>query len=216
MARSMESNDVASSLESAARLLEELGDPNHGVRGQGGTGNRGGPGGGVVGGGGGAGGPGPPGYHGGNTAGGVPPLGNYGDRYAPSGPGLAEAAAASGLVTPLSPRNYYELHMRAMDEMPALEEFLLGLCRASDGDGPGGRTVPRERGAVRGGPVHAPGGPPCLPPDMRGRRVHPGGGPDGRGRHGRAGHGRADGPVPRPRAVPKALPPHGAQGQAAR
>ncbi|EED89796.1 predicted protein, partial [Thalassiosira pseudonana CCMP1335] len=30
----------------------------------------------------------------------------------------------------LSPKNYYELHMRAMDEMPNLEEFLLGLCHA--------------------------------------------------------------------------------------
>ena len=133
MARAMESDDVVPCLESATRLLEELGDPNHGVRGQGGTGNRNGPGGGVVGGG-----PGPPGYHGGSTAGGVPPLGNYGDRYAPSSGG---SNGGGGLVTPLSPRNYYELHMRAMDEMPALEEFLLGLCRTAAGaDGSHGAT----------------------------------------------------------------------------
>ena len=133
MARAMESDDVVPCLESATRLLEELGDPNHGVRGQGGTGNRNGAGGGVVGGG-----PGPPGYHGGSTAGGVPPLGNYGDRYAPSSGGSNNS---NGLVTPLSPRNYYELHMRAMDEMPALEEFLLGLCRTAAGaDGSHGAT----------------------------------------------------------------------------
>jgi hypothetical protein len=33
-----------------------------------------------------------------------------------------------GIITPLSPKNYYELHMRAMDELPVLEEYLLNLC----------------------------------------------------------------------------------------
>jgi hypothetical protein len=128
MQRSMEMNDVVTTLEHACLLLEELGDPNHGVRGH--T-NRGG---------GGVGGPQPPSYY--STAGGaVPPLGNYNDRYYPTGGqpgnnmnggGGNNISNNNGLIALLSPKNYYELHMRAMDEMPILEEFLLGLCHSMD------------------------------------------------------------------------------------
>ncbi|KAL7526739.1 hypothetical protein ACHAXR_001627, partial [Thalassiosira sp. AJA248-18] len=143
MQRSMENNDVCSTLEKACLLLEELGDPNHGLhhhRSGGGMGNRGGVG--AAGyAGGGAGGyagavggvPPPPSYYSG-ASGGVPPLGNYGDRpYSygapPSGgSGGGQQNHQHGWITPLTPKNYYELHMRAMDEMPSLEEYLLGLC----------------------------------------------------------------------------------------
>jgi hypothetical protein len=125
MQRSMENNDVVSTLENACLMLEELGDPNHNVhhkgsRGAGVGGNVGGmPGG-------------PPSYY--SSAGAVPPLGNYGDRSYPPPYGQQQqhhgdnAHGGGGGVTPLTPKNYYELHMRAMDEMPILEEYLLGLC----------------------------------------------------------------------------------------
>ena len=127
MQHSMEMNDVVSTLESACLLLEELGDPNHGVRGH--NNNRGG-------------GPNhhqqhPASYY--STAGGaVPPLGNYNDRYYHGGGGGNTNNAGggnnnnNGLITLLSPKNYYELHMRAMDEMPILEEFLLNMCHSID------------------------------------------------------------------------------------
>ncbi|KAL7452951.1 hypothetical protein ACHAWC_004663 [Mediolabrus comicus] len=128
MQHSMEMNDVVSTLESACLLLEELGDPNHGVRGH--NNNRGG------------GGPNhhhqppPASYY--STAGGaVPPLGNYNDRYYQGGNnnntgGGGNNSNNNGLITLLSPKNYYELHMRAMDEMPILEEFLLSMCHSID------------------------------------------------------------------------------------
>jgi hypothetical protein len=132
MQRSMENNDVVGTLEQACLLLEELGDPNHGLHHKGGGGGRGGGyGGGNVGGMPG----GPPSYY--TSAGAVPPLGNYGDRSYPTslyggagGPNDNPAAHAGGGggIAPLTPKNYYELHMRAMDEMPILEEYLLGLC----------------------------------------------------------------------------------------
>ncbi len=124
MQRSMENNDVVATLENACLLLEELGDPNHGLHHKGG--NRGG--GGFGGGGGGnvGGMPGgPPSYY--SSAGAVPPLGNYGDRSYSTG-GHDNSHGVGGWITPLTPKYYYELHMRAMDEMPILEEYLLGLC----------------------------------------------------------------------------------------
>mmetsp|Transcript_6170 Transcript_6170/g.9562 ORF Transcript_6170/g.9562 Transcript_6170/m.9562 type:complete len:1349 (-) Transcript_6170:51-4097(-) len=134
MQHSMEMNDVVTTLEQACLLLEELGDPNHGVRG-GGANHRQQqqP---------------PPSYY--STAGGaVPPLGNYNDRYytgqqqqQPGGGngnnnmngngGNNNNNSNNGIIALLSPKNYYELHMRAMDEMPILEEFLLGLCHSMD------------------------------------------------------------------------------------
>ena len=133
---------MCATLERACLLLEELGDPNHGAHVRGGTGARAGAGGGVIRGPGGVGGypngPGPPGHYDG-AAGAVPPLGNYGhgDHHrggesAGGGGGGAGGGARDGWITPLSPKNYYELHMRAMDEMPGLEEYLLGLCRAEE------------------------------------------------------------------------------------
>eukprot|EP00577_Skeletonema_sp_RCC1716_P004207 CAMPEP_0113382090 /NCGR_PEP_ID=MMETSP0013_2-20120614/5651_1 /TAXON_ID=2843 ORGANISM="Skeletonema costatum, Strain 1716" /NCGR_SAMPLE_ID=MMETSP0013_2 /ASSEMBLY_ACC=CAM_ASM_000158 /LENGTH=1333 /DNA_ID=CAMNT_0000264563 /DNA_START=196 /DNA_END=4197 /DNA_ORIENTATION=- /assembly_acc=CAM_ASM_000158 len=134
MQHSMEMNDVVTTLEQACLLLEELGDPNHGVRGGGANHHR----------------PQqtPPSYY--STAGGaVPPLGNYNDRYytgqsqqLPGGGngnnnmngngGNNNNNSNNGIIALLSPKNYYELHMRAMDEMPILEEFLLGLCHSMD------------------------------------------------------------------------------------
>eukprot|EP00985_Skeletonema_marinoi_P016004 scaffold8461_cov105-Skeletonema_marinoi.AAC.1 len=135
MQHSMEMNDVVTTLEQACLLLEELGDPNHGVRGGGANHHR----------------PQqtPPSYY--STAGGaVPPLGNYNDRYytgqqqqqQPGGGngnnnmngngGNNNNNSNNGIIALLSPKNYYELHMRAMDEMPILEEFLLGLCHSMD------------------------------------------------------------------------------------
>lgn len=122
----MEMNDVVTTLEQACLLLEELGDPNHGVRGHANRGGGGGP-------------QPPPSYY--STVGGaVPPLGNYNDRYYPTGqPGGNNMNGGgggnnhnNGLIALLSPKNYYELHMRVMDEMPILEEFLLGLCHSMD------------------------------------------------------------------------------------
>lgn len=122
MQRAMENDDVCAALENACLLLEELGDPNHGlhhkgpagnIRGVGGGGGSGGLGGGPPGG--------PPSFYS-SAGGGVPPLGNYGDRP------LSGGHANGSWVAPLTPKNYYELHMRIMDEMPSLEEYLLALC----------------------------------------------------------------------------------------
>ena len=124
MQRSIENNDLCSTLDKATLLLEELGDPNHGLhhkQSQGGTGARNAGGGSVINGG--------VAYQTGG-AGGVPPLGNYGDRpYYPPAAGSFGNNNGNGWITPLTPKNYYELHMRAMDEMPCLEEYLLGLCQ---------------------------------------------------------------------------------------
>ncbi|KAL7513538.1 hypothetical protein ACHAXN_012011 [Cyclotella atomus] len=113
MNRAMEENDAVGVLEMACVMLEELGDPNHGVKGQGGTGARNGPGQGVihsnnpyV----------QPPYH--NVPGG--PVAPYNTTF--------HHQSSHGTITPLSPKNYYELHMRAMDELPVLEEYLLNLC----------------------------------------------------------------------------------------
>jgi hypothetical protein len=117
MQHAMEMNDVVATLEQACLLLEELGDPNHGVnRGQ----NR-------------VGGPQQPpttSYY--SVAGGaVPPLGSYNDRYYTGAGGNSNGLEQKGnQIAQLSPKNYYELHMRAMDEMPILEEYLLGLCHS--------------------------------------------------------------------------------------
>lgn len=119
MQRAMECDDVCAVLDNACLILEELGDPNHGVhhKGMGGM-NRGGGGlsGGAPGG--------PPSFYSG-AGGGVPPLGNYGDR-----PLLGQDSKNrdGGWIAPLTPKNYYELHIRVMDEMPSLEEYLLRLC----------------------------------------------------------------------------------------
>jgi len=120
MQRAMESDDVCVVLENACLLLEELGDPNHGLhhKGPGGN-NRGGTGAGGNGLGGGGAPGGPPSFY--SSAGGVPPLGNYGDRS-------TSASQTGSWIAQLTPKNYYELHMRIMDEMPSLEEYLLGLC----------------------------------------------------------------------------------------
>ncbi len=126
----MENNDVVTTLEQACLLLEELGDPNHGVKHRGHQQQQQ-----------------QPSYY--STAGGaVPPLGNYNDRYytgqqqhqQPGGNGSSNNMNGgggsshnnNGTIALLSPKNYYELHMRAMDEMPILEEFLLGLCHSMD------------------------------------------------------------------------------------
>lgn len=39
------------------------------------------------------------------------------------------APGASGTTTALSPKNYYELHLRALEELPTLEDYLLGLAQ---------------------------------------------------------------------------------------
>ena len=130
MQRSIENNDPVTTLENACAFLEELGDPNHGLHHK-----RGGPGPAA---GGTPYGP-PPSYY--SSGGAVPPLGNYGDRpynsYGHHGNfGSGGGGGQGGYITPLSPKNYYELHMRAMDEMPVLEEFLVGLCHfATPGGG---------------------------------------------------------------------------------
>jgi len=130
MQRSIESNDVVSTLDKASLLLEELGDPNHGLHHKGGTGNRNTGGGGVIN---------NSNQYPGPGAGGVPPLGNYGDRpYVGNTP---YGGNNNGWITPLTPKNYYELHMRAMDEMPVLEEYLLSLCHHTPSNTPhGGAT----------------------------------------------------------------------------
>lgn len=155
MQRAMEADDPCSALEKACLLLEELGDPNHGMHHRGGSGARGGPGGGMVSGAG----PSPPSYY--STGGAVPPLGNYADRPHPvyGAGGHGSGGGGTGWITPLSPKNYYELHMRAMDEMPGLEEYLLGLCHipgtamASESPAKGGPTnySPNNGGFPKGG-----------------------------------------------------------------
>jgi len=144
----MENNDVVTTLEQACLLLEELGDPNHGVKHSRGHHQQ----------------PHhqPPSYY--STAGGaVPPLGSYNDRYytgqqqqqqqQPGGNGNGNMNGGgsshnnNGTIALLSPKNYYELHMRAMDEMPILEEFLLGLCHSMD--------TPSSAAAAGGGPTNA-------------------------------------------------------------
>lgn len=39
------------------------------------------------------------------------------------------APGATGSTTALSPKNYYELHLRALEELPTLEDYLLNLSR---------------------------------------------------------------------------------------
>eukprot|EP00526_Cylindrotheca_closterium_P003190 CAMPEP_0113639908 /NCGR_PEP_ID=MMETSP0017_2-20120614/20942_1 /TAXON_ID=2856 /ORGANISM="Cylindrotheca closterium" /LENGTH=1521 /DNA_ID=CAMNT_0000551157 /DNA_START=182 /DNA_END=4747 /DNA_ORIENTATION=+ /assembly_acc=CAM_ASM_000147 len=39
------------------------------------------------------------------------------------------APGATGTTTALSPKNYYELHLRALEEMPTLEDYLLNLVQ---------------------------------------------------------------------------------------
>jgi len=38
------------------------------------------------------------------------------------------APGATGTTTALSPKNYYELHLRALEELPTLEDYLLGVA----------------------------------------------------------------------------------------
>mmetsp|Transcript_12429 Transcript_12429/g.17744 ORF Transcript_12429/g.17744 Transcript_12429/m.17744 type:complete len:1412 (+) Transcript_12429:314-4549(+) len=54
--------------------------------------------------------------------------GSSGGGYGPGG----EHSHADTFVTPLSPKNYYELHMVALEELPNLEEFFLSLAGVSD------------------------------------------------------------------------------------
>ena len=50
--------------------------------------------------------------------------------------GAQSSATASlsntGLSSQLTPKNYYELYMRALEEMPALEDYLLGLAKKQE------------------------------------------------------------------------------------
>lgn len=39
------------------------------------------------------------------------------------------APGATGSTTALSPKNYYELHLRALEELPTLEDYLLGIAQ---------------------------------------------------------------------------------------
>mmetsp|Transcript_8088 Transcript_8088/g.20281 ORF Transcript_8088/g.20281 Transcript_8088/m.20281 type:complete len:1509 (-) Transcript_8088:100-4626(-) len=41
------------------------------------------------------------------------------------------APGATGSTTALSPKNYYELHLRALEELPTLEDYLLNLSQQS-------------------------------------------------------------------------------------
>merc|ERR1719162_457594 len=41
------------------------------------------------------------------------------------------APGATGTTTALNPKNYYELHLRTLEELPALEEYLLGIASSS-------------------------------------------------------------------------------------
>ena len=50
------------------------------------------------------------------------------------------SSSQHGIITPLSPKNYYELHMKAMDELPVLEEYLLSLCHVDMPPMEGGPT----------------------------------------------------------------------------
>jgi hypothetical protein len=45
------------------------------------------------------------------------------------------APGASGTSTALQPKNYYELHLRALEELPTLENYLLDLATASKQQG---------------------------------------------------------------------------------
>ena len=41
------------------------------------------------------------------------------------------APGASGSTTALSPKNYYELHLRALEELPTLEDYLLNIAQGT-------------------------------------------------------------------------------------
>jgi vacuolar protein sorting-associated protein 35 len=41
------------------------------------------------------------------------------------------APGATGSTTALSPKNYYELHLRALEELPTLEDYLLNIAQAA-------------------------------------------------------------------------------------
>eukprot|EP00980_Cylindrotheca_fusiformis_P010583 scaffold2353_cov134-Cylindrotheca_fusiformis.AAC.6 len=42
---------------------------------------------------------------------------------------------ATGTTTSLSPKNYYELHLRALEELPTLEDYLLNMAQGFNGGG---------------------------------------------------------------------------------
>ena len=55
------------------------------------------------------------------------------------------APGASGTTTALSPKNYYELHLRALEELPTLEDYLLGLAAAPPVGGSSGGVYPPQQ-----------------------------------------------------------------------
>mmetsp|Transcript_118293 Transcript_118293/g.341957 ORF Transcript_118293/g.341957 Transcript_118293/m.341957 type:complete len:1440 (+) Transcript_118293:219-4538(+) len=54
------------------------------------------------------------------------------------------APGATGSTTALSPKNYYELHLRALEELPTLEDYLLGVAQ--------GNHAPPSPGMMTPGP----------------------------------------------------------------
>jgi vacuolar protein sorting-associated protein 35 len=46
------------------------------------------------------------------------------------------ARGATGTTTALSPKNYYELHLRALEEMPTLEDYLLNIAQGNASSAP--------------------------------------------------------------------------------
>ncbi|KAL7465787.1 hypothetical protein ACHAXS_006106, partial [Conticribra weissflogii] len=165
MQRAMDANDVCLALEKACQMLEELGDPNHGVhhrpsgfaaadaRRYGGAGAASGyvP---------------PPSYYSGAT-GAFPPSEYYGGSH---GGASAHGGGSGGVIAPLSPKNYYELHMKAMDEMPGLEEYLLGLCHRHSSAG----SASASNAAAGNGHTHVVAGGPTNAPSHVGGAARPG------------------------------------------
>lgn len=55
------------------------------------------------------------------------------------------APGATGSTTALSPKNYYELHLRALEELPTLEDYLLSIVQGTS-SGPTNQGMPQAIG----------------------------------------------------------------------
>lgn len=84
-------------------------------------------------------------------------VGQLGENHAPSHLGQAghpgpNAPPPGGEASQLNPKNYYELHMRALEDMPNFEEYLLSVS----GHGPKEEPVDPNRITITAAPTPSP------------------------------------------------------------
>jgi vacuolar protein sorting-associated protein 35 len=70
------------------------------------------------------------------------------------------APGATGSTTALSPKNYYELHLRALEELPTLEDYLLNLSQQRPRQQPPAQQQQQQQPpSPSGGMLPSPGNP---------------------------------------------------------